>query len=424
MKKWFEEKFIPVATKIANFRVLTSLRDGIVLAMPLMIIGSLFIIISDFPVEAYQTFMAGAFGEGWGDKLVWGTVFPATMSFICIIASFGVAKSLVESYGYPGDSAGVLAISAYLIVTTFDTETWGWNADFLGTGYLFAALVISLLAGYVYKWVLDRKMVIRLPESVPPAISGSFTALIPGFVIVILALIVKFIFARTPYGDFATAILTLVGTPLTKVGTSLGGVILTTLLEQILWSFGIHGSNVVSSIMGPIWSNATMSNLAAFQAGKALPYAVTDSFIENFLWIGGSGATLPLVIWLCVFAKSKIGKDIGRLSLAPGIFNINEPVVFGMPVVLNPFLMIPYILAPVVIAIFTYITMTAGIFPKPIGISVNWTIPYFLCGYLATGGKVGGLILQLINFFIAFFIWWPFVRAWDKEQVRKENGEE
>ncbi|MBR0417695.1 MAG: PTS sugar transporter subunit IIC [Erysipelotrichaceae bacterium] len=424
MKKWFEEKFIPVATRIANSRILCALRDGIVMAMPLMIIGSLFIIISDFPSDAYQSFMAGMFGEGWGDKLVWSTVFPATMSIISLIASFGVAKSLVESYGYKGDPAGVMAIAAYLIVTTFDSDMWGWNADYLGTSYLFSALVISLLAGYVYKFVLDRDLVIKLPESVPPAISGSFTALIPGLIIVVLALIVKFIFAKTPYGDFSTAILTVVGTPLTKAGTSLGGVIATTLVEQILWSFGIHGSNVVSSIMGPIWSNAQMANLSAYQAGQAIPYAVTTSFVENFLWIGGSGATLPLVIWLCVFAKSKIGKQVGRLSLAPGIFNINEPVVFGMPVVLNPFLMIPYICAPLVIAIFTYITMSMNIFPKPCGISINWTIPYFLCGYLTTGGKIGGFILQVINFFIAFVIWWPFVRAWDKEQLKKENGEE
>jgi len=424
MKKWFEEKFIPVATRIANSKVLCALRDGIVMAMPLMIIGSLFIIISDFPSEAYQAFMAGTFGEGWGDKLVWNTVFPATMSIISLVASFGVAKSLVESYGYQGDPAGVMAIAAYLIVTVFDPETWSWNADYLGTSYLFSALVISLLSAYVYKFILDKKLVIKLPDAVPPAISGSFTALIPGLVIVILALIVKFIFVRTPYGDFSTAILALVGTPLTKVGTSLGGVIVTTLVEQILWSFGIHGSNVVTSIMGPIWSNAQMSNLAAYQAGQAIPYAVTTSFVENFLWIGGSGATLPLVIWLCVFAKSKFGKQVGRLSLAPGIFNINEPVVFGMPVVLNPFLMIPYICAPLVIAIFTYITMSLGIFPKPCGISINWTIPYFLCGYLTTGGKIGGLILQVINFIIAFVIWWPFVKAWDKEQLKKENNEE
>jgi len=129
------------------------------------------------------------------------------------------------------------------------------------------------------------------------------------------------------------------------------------------------------------------------------------------------------VFWLVCFARSKVGKDIGRLSLAPGLFNINEPVVFGLPIVLNPFLMIPYICAPVIIAIFTYLTMRAGIFPAPSGLTITWTTPYFICGYLATGGKVGGLILQVINFLIAFFIWFPFIRAWDKNEVKKEQAE-
>ena len=423
MKRWFEEKFIPIATRIANFRVLLALRDGIILAMPLMIIGSMFIIISDFPIQAYQNLMMRLFGEGWGDTLVWNTVFPATMSIISIISGFGVAKSLADSYGVDGMPAGVLSVSTYLIVSQFDAETWSWNADYFGTSYLFVALIIALLVGWVYQFIVRRNWVIKLPDSVPPSISGSFIALVPGVIIIVLALLIKLLFSITPFGNIATFIGWAVSAPLTKVGTSLGGVTFTTLVEQILWSFGIHGSNIVSSVMEPIWANATLENLAAYRVGAALPHIVTQSFVENFLWIGGSGATLPLVFWLVCFARSKVGKDIGRLSLAPGLFNINEPVVFGLPIVLNPFLMIPYICAPVIIAIFTYLTMRAGIFPAPSGLTITWTTPYFICGYLATGGKVGGLILQVINFLIAFFIWFPFIRAWDKNEVKKEQAE-
>ena len=423
MKKWFEEKFIPIATKIANMRVLLALRDGIILAMPLMIIGSLFIIISDFPIQAYQDLMLRLFGEGWGDAFVWATVYPATMSIISLIACFGVAKSLAESYEVDGMPAGVLAISAYLLVNQFNADAWGWSADLFGTGYLFVALIVALAVGWVYQAIVRKNWVIKLPDSVPPSISGSFIALIPGFIIVIGALLVKLLFSFTAFGDLATFIGWAVSAPLTKVGTSLGGVTLTTLVEQILWSFGIHGSNIVSSVMEPVWVNATLENLAAYQAGTALPHVVTKSFVENFLWIGGSGATLPLVIWLVCFARSKVGRDIGRLSLAPGLFNINEPVVFGLPVVLNPFLMIPYIGAPVVIAIFSFLTMKAGIFPAPNGLTVPWTTPYFISGYLATGGKLGGLLLQVINFALAFFIWFPFIRAWDRNEAKKEIAE-
>ena len=136
-----------------------------------------------------------------------------------------------------------------------------------------------------------------------------------------------------------------------------------------------------------------------------------------------SGATLPLVVFLLLFAKSRQLKDIGRLSAAPSIFNINEPVVFGLPIVMNPFLMIPFILGPMIIMTITYFTMYFNIFPRLIGVNIPWTTPYFISGFLATGGRIGGVILQIINFCVAFLIWFPFLKSWDKRLVLEEKGE-
>lgn len=424
MKKFFEEKFVPVATRIANQRHILALRDGIVLAMPLLIVGSLFIIISDFPVEAYQTFMAGIFGEGWGD-FVWNDVAVATTSLISIVATFGIAKSLVESYDLDGTPAGIIALSSFFVLLPLDVDTWGWNADLFGTSTLFMGMIVALLIGELYRVIVKKNLVIKLPDSVPPSISSSFVALVPAAAAIVLSLIVKMILRATSFGDLGTFINTIVSAPLTIAGTSYLGSLFATFIEQLLWSFGIHGSSVVTAVMEPIWLNANLENLAAFQAGATqLPHIITQTFIENFMWIGGSGATLPLVIYMLCFARSKMLKDLGRLSIAPGIFNINEPVVFGLPIVMNPFLMIPYILGPLVIFTISYFGMYLGIFPRPVGVSIPWTTPYLISGYLATGGRLGGVVLQIVNFVVAFFIWLPFIRSWDKKNVAIESAEQ
>lgn len=250
-------------------------------------------------------------------------------------------------------------------------------------------------------------------------------ALVPAGAAIVLSLIVKMIFRATPFGDLGTFINAVVSAPLTIAGTSYPGALFATFIEQLLWSFGIHGSSVVTTVMEPIWLNANLENLAAFQAGATqLPHIITQTFIENFMWIGGSGATLPVVIYMLCFARSKMLKDLGRLSIAPGIFNINEPVVFGLPIVLNPFLMIPFILSPLAIFTIFYFGMYLNIFPRMVGVSIPWTTPYLISGYLATGGRFGGVLLQIVNFVVAFIIWLPFIRSWDKKNVAMEQAEQ
>lgn len=424
MKKFFEEKFIPVATKIANQRHILALRDGIILTMPLLIIASLFIIISDFPVEGYQNFMTGLFGEGWGD-FVWNDVVVATTSLIAVIATFGIAKSLVDSYDMDGTPAGVIALSSFFVLLPLDVDAWSWNADLFGSANLFMGMIVALLIGELYRVIVKKNLVIKLPGSVPPSISNSFVALVPAGAAIVLSLIVKMIFRATPFGDMGSFITAVVSAPLTIAGTSYPGAMFATFIEQLLWSFGIHGSSVVTAVMEPIWLNANLENLAAFQAGATqLPHIITQTFIENFMWIGGSGATLPVVIYMLCFARSKMLKDLGRLSIAPGLFNINEPVVFGLPIVLNPFLMIPFIVSPLVIFTISYVGMYLNIFPRMVGVSIPWTTPYLISGYLATGGRFGGVLLQIVNFVVAFFIWLPFIRSWDKKNVAMEQAEQ
>lgn len=169
------------------------------------------------------------------------------------------------------------------------------------------------------------------------------------------------------------------------------------ILVHVLWACGIHGAAIVGGVMGPIWLSLMDQNRVAFQSGHTLPNTVTQQFFDLWIYMGGSGATLALVVAMLLFARSQQLKSLGRLSIAPGIFNINEMVTFGMPIVLNPLLLIPFILVPVVLTIVTYFAMEWGLAARPSGAAVPWTTPIIFSGYLATGGEKVELSLLFVH---------------------------
>ncbi|WHH54915.1 PTS transporter subunit EIIC [Bacillus paralicheniformis] len=225
----------------------------------------------------------------------------------------------------------------------------------------------------------------------------------------------------TPFGSLHNVVNVLLGTPLSILGGSLGGSLIAETVKMLLWSCGLHGANIVGGVMSPIWYGAMDENRLAFQAGEALPNIFTTQFFEIWVNIGGSGATLALVITMFVRARSKQMKQLGRLAIGPAIFNINEPIIFGMPIVMNPMLLIPFIVSPLLMLTATYIGMSTGLVAKPAGIAVPWTMPPGFSGYLATGGKISGAVMQLINLLISFVVYYPFFRMWDLQKLREES---
>ncbi len=434
VQSFFEEKFMPVAAKIGNQKHLIALRDGIMFTMPLLIIGSIFIILAELPINAYQNFMASIFGENW--TAFEGVALNGTMGIISLIAVFGIAYSLAGSYEVDGKKidgipAGVLAVASFFIVNivsvfgTGDEAVEAWGTSIFSSQYLFLAIVVSLGAAEIYRLMLQKKIVITMPKSVPPTVARSFTALLPGFVIIIFFMLVRLGFSFTPWSDLATFVQSVLKKPIELAGSSYIGTVFACLFEHLLWSVGIHGSSIMTAVMEPIWISNAGANLDAFKAGAtSLPNIVTYTFYENGVWMGGSGATLAVVVYMLVFAKSKLVKQIGRLAIVPGIFNINEPVVFGLPVVLNPFLMIPYILAPIAVTTVSYFGTVIGLFPYTTGVIIPWTTPYFISGYLMTGGNVMGVVAQVISFAVAFVIWLPFIRVWDRRNYLSEKQSE
>ncbi len=432
VNEFLENRVMPVAGKIAGQRHLQAIRDGIILTMPLLIIGSLFLIIAFIPIEGYDKFMADVFGDSWRTALLYPV--NATFDIMSLVVSFGVAYRLAEHYKVDPLASGALALAAFLLATPFEVSFFAEGAKeavmvggaipvaLMGSKGLFVAMILAVLSAEIYRFVIQKKIVIKMPETVPPAVSRSFTALIPGFFVIGVVWIIRLIFEHTDFGSIHNVISDLLYTPLSALGASLFGAVIAVILVQLLWSCGIHGAAIVGGVMSPIWLSLMDENRLAFQAGKDLPNVVTSQFFDLWIYVGGSGATLALVIAMLLKAESQQMKSLGRLAIGPGIFNINEPVTFGMPIVLNPLLLIPFILTPVVLTIVTYCAMDWGLVARPNGAAVPWTTPIIFSGYLATGGKISGIVMQLVNFIIAFVIYYPFFKAWDCQKLTEEKS--
>ena len=416
---FMEEKFLPVAARLGGQRHLLALRDGVVMVMPLLILGAFSMIIAEFPVEAFLNFMAGIFGENW--NAFEGVIMNATYGISAVVACFGVASSLVNSYGENGTPAGVIAMAAFFAIVVpsqlVDAEgevVEAWIAGSLDPTLLFTALLSALIVGEIYRFLVQKNFTIKLPDSVPKAVSAQFTALLPGIVIIVLFTVIRLAFSATPWGGFPEFITAIISTPLRHLGTTYVGTLLVCFFEHVLWSFGLHGSAIiVFPIFEPLWLINMAENISA-----GAHNIVTFTFYENGVWMGGSGATLPVVIYMLIFAKSKLLKNVGKVGIAPGLFNINEPVTFGLPIVLNPILMIPYILAPMAAMSVQYLGTAIGLFPLCNNM-VPWTCPVLISGFLTTGSFMG-VVAQLCGLAISFLIWLPFIRVWDKKCYQEE----
>lgn len=417
---FMEEKFLPVAGKVGSQRHLLALRDGIVMVMPLLILGAFAMIIAEFPLSAFTNFMAKLFGEGWNSFE--GIIMNATYGIVALVACFGITSSLVNSYGIDGTPAGMISLSSFFIINVLSTFKDGeesvsaWAASTFTAEFLFTAIIVALICGEIYRLLVQNNFTIKLPKTVPPTVARQFTALLPGIVIMLFFLIVRGIFSATPWGNFPAFVSAAISTPLRGFGTSYIGTLMAVITEHILWALGLHGSSIVIfPIFEPMWIVNLQENISG-----AAKHIVTQPFYENGVWIGGSGATLPVVVYMLVFAKSKLLKQVGRIGIAPGLFNINEPVTFGLPIVLNPILMIPFIATPAIVMTVQYIGTSIGLFPL-CNFMVPWTTPFLVSGFLMTQSLMG-VVAQIISFVVAFLCWLPFIRAWDNSNYKSELG--
>lgn len=420
-KNQVKEKLLQCAYKMASNKYLIAIRNGVTLSMPLIIVGSLFMIIASFPIPGWEEFVGKIGLSGY----LWKAV-DSSFGLIGLVSSFGVAYSLAKENKVDGVSAGIISLSAFIMATPFLSSDGGAGipVGFMGSKGLFVGMILGLINASIFTWFIKRDIQIKMPDSVPPAVAKSFSALIPGFAIITLWVVVYALIDRLGLGNIHNIIGDILRVPLGLLGGNIFGTLFAISLNSLFWFVGIHGGNIVNAIMNPIYLVSTDANRLAFQAGEKLPNIITQPFIDNFVYMGGGGATIGLVITIALLARRKkassITKTLSPLTLIPGLFNINEPAIFGIPIVMNIRLLIPFILAPMINAVITYVSMAIGLVPLTIGVVIPWTMPPIISGFLATGSIMGS-ILQLVCIIVDVLIYYYFYIGIEKDNLKLED---
>lgn len=415
-----EAKLIPVAAWIERNKFINGFRRAFIVLMPILMIGSIFLMISALPIPGYREFMASIFGENWRNILD----IPITMTFslIAVYVAFLVAQQLAKQYELDDISTGLLSLASFLILTPLKTvENFGdvLTFEWLGSKGMFIAMIIAIGTVYIFKFFVTRKIIIKMPDGVPPEVIRSFEALIPGTVILTVALLLRIFFMNTSYETIHNFLYTMLAIPLRAVGTSYLGSMFATFAIQILWSVGINSGSMVNGFVRPFWLENQAENIAAFQAGLPLPHVITEQFFD-IVYMGGAGATLSLILAIFLFARSKHVRSVATIGFLPGIFNINEPILFGIPVILNPIMLIPFNLVPMVMVTTQYLAMSVGLVARPLGVAFPWPTPAIISGFITVGG-ISGSIMQIVNLIIGAMIYLPFLKIIDKARHLEEN---
>ncbi|MBS7132695.1 MAG: PTS sugar transporter subunit IIC [Clostridium sp.] len=416
-----ESIFMPLAEKIGKNKYLISIRDGFLLTTPLLIIGSFFLLIANFPINNWTEFWARFFGENWTAYMAKPT--SATFDIMAILAVVGIAYSFSRELNVDKLSGAAVAVVSWFIlmpykVTDGSVTLNGIPLDWVGSKGIFIGIITAFVSVHIYAWVIKKGWIIKMPKGVPPAVTQSFAALVPSAVVLGVFFLVNSLLALTPYDNAFNFIFKFLQQPLLVLGNTLGAVLVAMGFQHFFWFFGINGGSIVGSIMQPILTPLSMENLSAFQAGNPLPNVINQQFYDLFTTFGGAGSTLSMLIAMIIVCRSQRIKNLSKISVVPALFGINEPVIFGLPVVLNPTILIPFLLTPLINILISYFSIVSGLVPFTSGVSMPWTTPVIISGFLTTGWR--GALLQLILVILGVFIYMPFVKMMDKQYKKEE----
>jgi PTS system cellobiose-specific IIC component len=400
---------------------LASIRDGFVALMPLIIVGAFVLIILQFPCslakgsECYlgdQPFFAtpDASGKTLADKL-W-VPFNITFGLLSVYVTIAVSYALARRRGLDPIMPVIFSFLAFLLVASPQIAS-GEAATHIDNTGLFTAIVVSVISIEVYRFFVKRNLVISMPEGVPPAIANAFVALVPGAVIVFGWWIIRFLLNL----DIAEGLFQVLSRVVPAASTYVAVAIAET-FHAFLWTMGIHGDLTIGIALEPVWTANLAANAQAVAAGQT-PTAIYTGIFRSYVVPGGSGATLPLAFYF-IRSKAPRLRRVGWLGIWPGIFNINEPITFGAPVIFNPVLAIPFIVITFLNATVAYLAHTAGLV-SPTYIAAPWTLPSPLLMLMATGFDWRAAVLAVITeFVIPGVIWWPAFKAWERQVLEKE----
>ena len=403
------ESFARAAERLARQRHLTAVRDGVVGALPLVMVGSLFLLAAQPPWPALQRLVAP-----YTATLL--LPYRALGGCIALWVTFGTAQSLARAYKLDTTSAGLIAAAGYLLAA-LQPGTAAQPAlvlTRLGAGGIFAGLLLAIASVELTRVLVERRLTLRLPGGPPEVVVRSFVALLPAA----LVLGGVFLVVHVLRLDLITLLERAVA-PLVHAADSLGGVVGLVLADSLLWLLGVHAAALTSALR-PVWESMLVANMEAVAAHTAPPHIAPLHFFLWFVWQGGSGAALALGILLLRCRSAQL-RAVGRAGIVPALCNINEPLLFGVPIVLNPRLAPPFILAPLLSAIVAWTAFRLG-WVHPPYLEALWTLPAPIGAWLSTGGDPRAVALQLATLALATAVYWPFVRREDQRLAAEEQS--
>lgn len=419
LMRFLNEKLVPFSTKVSQNRYIQAIGGGAMSLMAIILVGSIFNLLNTLPFEPYQAFLASS-----GLASVFGAIYDACMNYMGLFMVASVARGAAKSFGH--DELAIenmfLALMGYLILVPLTANDAGdslANLNYLGSRGAFMAFITALLTTKIHIAVVERGLTIKMPAGVPDSVGKTFTAIIPGFFCAVAFGIIRLAFGFTSYGNVIDAVYTVLQTPLAGLTGSLPGFIVIILVAQLLWFVGVHGSYTVLPILFPIWFSYLPDNMAAAAAGEAIPH-IWNISMYDFACNGGCGCTLGLVIVMALFAKSQRYKQFSKLVLPCGIFNINEPVVFGLPLMYNFTFIIPFMITPILSLLLAYFAIQTGIMPAPTGIIGVSSMPIIAYGLMQGSWKIA--VYQVVATLMSAAIWFPFFKVADKQALDEEQA--
>ncbi|MCI7477460.1 MAG: PTS transporter subunit EIIC [Selenomonadales bacterium] len=421
------DKFINAMGRFAELKEVVAVKDGFIITTPFTLVGSLFLLIACLPIPGWTEFMAGIFGPNW-QAPIWA-VCGGTFNVLALIVVAAITYKYVDNEGLDGITASGLATAAFIIILPPEVATESGEVvgnvipkNWAGSNGIITAIIVSFITSYIYCYCIKHHIGVKMPDTVPGGVVRAFEALTPAFFVFLLA---AGVWSACHFMGDTTApelIFQIIQIPLQGLTDSLGGAIVITGLQPLLFWTGIHGPNVVMGVVSPLLFANCMDNQALLDAGQTLvgnPAAkLVTGQVDFFVRAGGCGATFGLIIaaWIC--AKSEQMRSLMKLSTVPGLFNINEPIIFGLPIVFNGFMLFPFVMVPVISVIITYFTLYIGFLPPMGAIQIPWTTPPILAGLLMDGWQ--GAVVQAICLAVSVAIYFPFVKILDKKMQEEE----
>lgn len=449
------DTFLKIAGKLGSQKHLIAIRDAFIAMFPLTMAGAIAVLLNVLVRDIPNNMGWTGFAEAMKPLIeLNGYVYFGTIAIMALAFVFALGYNRAQAEKLNPIAGGLVSFAAFIstipqtltIVTdltgldksvltkltdlglmvsgsNLETSQWGViSVAYAGATGLFAAMLIGLLSAEVYIFFMKKNVIIKMPDSVPPAVNKAFASMIPGIAAIYASALIGYLATLLTGQALNDLISTYIQQPLMGLSQGWFSVVLLAFLVQLFWFFGLHGHNVLGPVMDGIYLPALLENTAAYEATKdvsQLPYLWTRGSFDAYGQMGGSGVTIALIIAIFLFSKRQEYRAVAKLSAPMGIFNINEPITFGIPMVLNPLFVVPWLIVPPVCVGIAYAATAAGLIPL-VYVSIPWITPPGLYAFLATGGNVMAGLVSLFNVFVAFCIWAPFVIAANKVQAPQD----